>query len=81
MGEGQAVRFREAVELVCFSVGFIVLLLGKLPKSMYCEKGVAIMEKLSKLASIAKVYGTMAYICFLVLSVLVTNSLKITVKG
>jgi hypothetical protein len=80
MGEGQAVRFREAVELVCFLVGFIVLLLGKLPKSMYWEKGVAIMNKLSKLASITKVYGTMAYIGFLVISGLATNSLSITVK-
>jgi hypothetical protein len=39
------------------------------------------MDKLSKLASMSKVCGTIAYIGFLVQSLLVDGSLPITVKG
>jgi len=51
-----------------------------MPKSKYWEKGVAIMNKLSKLASSAKVCGTIAYIGFLVKSGLASGTLPITIK-
>jgi hypothetical protein len=49
-------------------------------KSKYWEKGVALMDKLSKLATIVKVCGIIAYNGFLVMSGLASGALPITIK-
>jgi hypothetical protein len=51
-----------------------------MPKPKYWEKGVAIMNELSKSASSAKVCGTIAYIVFLAKSGLASGALPITIK-